>query len=139
MQELDGTFRIVKADSRRVALRGDALDAQVAGAPHFVKNHLRVGGFENFLYCLLGNPQYLVLLVVGADAGHLLRVTDITGSRCLFPSYPQLTKVNGTSIEVRNSSHPQLALFFPVGNAQAAADDCFVASYSQAAVFWAQL
>ena len=144
MGELDGAFGVVEADGDRIALHGEGFDAEVAGAPHLVEHHL--GVFAATLYssseegscCRLGYPQHLALLVVGEDAVHLLKVLHVAGP-CGFPAIdPELAEVNGAAVEVRDLSHQQLALAFPVGDGHAAADDGVVAFEGQPAVLGAE-
>ena len=56
-------------------MHAECLDAKVRGAPHLVQNHLEIfticrSTIYDFFYRFLGNPKYLVLLVVSQDAGH---------------------------------------------------------------------
>ena len=84
------------------------LDTEIAGAPHFVQHHLCVRCVHYFRYSSLGDPENVVLLVVGADAGHLFEgiipvgrtYGHITSTDSLLTIHPQLTEVDGASVEI---------------------------------------
>ena len=67
-----------------------------------MQHHLGVWCLKNLLYCLLGNPKHMVLLVVSANARHLFEIADVASPSGLLSIYPQLTEINGTSVEVRH-------------------------------------
>ena len=84
----------------------------------------------------------MVFLVVSADAGHLFeRVasagkTDghITGADSFATVNPQLAKVDGATIEVRNVGNNQCPLLLPIRNFQPTADNRIVTSNGEATI-----
>ena len=123
MLKLQSGLWLVETDSRRVALWGNALNAQVGGTPHFVQHHFGVWSLQYLLDGFPGNPQDMVLLIVGTDAVHLLEITDITRPDSFLPVHPQLTEVNRTPVEVGHIGHQQLTLTFPTGNLHTSTDN----------------
>ena len=134
MFKLQSVLWLMEANSRGIALWGNALDAQVGGAPHFVQHHFGVWSLQNFLHRFPGNPQHMVLLVVSTDAVHLLEITDIARPDGFLSVHPQLTEVNRTSVEVGHIGHQQLPLTFPTGNLHTATDNGILSLDGQSAV-----
>ena len=81
-----------------------------------------------------GNPERLALLVVGADAVHLLEVADIAGTDRLTTVHPQLTEVDGTTVEVGHVGYQQFPLSFPTRDGHTARDNGTFAADGQSAV-----
>ena len=105
MLKLEFRLWVVKADSSRVALERDTLDAQVGGTPHLVQYHFGIGCLHDFLHRLAWHPQNVVLLVVGADAVHLFKVAHVACSDCLLSVHPQLSEVHRVTVEVGHISY----------------------------------
>ena len=103
-----------------------------------MEHHLQIWRLHHLFYSLLGNPEHLVLLVVHADAGHLLKVADVASSDGFQLVYPQLSEVDGTSVEVGHVGHQQLTLPLPARDAHSTADDGMLALDGQSAVLRTQ-
>ena len=120
MLELHLRLGLMETDTCGIALNGDVLDTEVGHTPHLVEYQLRITAVGTELASLqqwgngfFGNPERLALLVVGADAIHLLEVADIAGTNRLTTVHPQLTEVDGTTVEVGHVGYQQFPLSFP--------------------------
>ena len=144
--ELNFRLWIVKTHGGRVTLNINAFDAEVAGAPHFVQYHLCVRCVQYFRDSSLGDPEDMILLVVGADAGHLFEgvfpvgIIDghTTGADGFTAVNPQLTEVDRTTVEIGNVGNHQFPQLLPTGNLQPTTDNRIVAGDGETAVFWTE-
>ena len=142
MFELNLRLGIMETHTSGITLNINALDAKIAGAPHFVQYHFCIRRVHYFRYSSLGDPEDMILLVVGADAGHLFegiipvgKTNGHTTSADGFAAVnPQLTEVDGATVEIGNVGNHQCPLFLPIRNFQPTTDNRVVAGNGEATI-----
>ena len=120
--KLNAALRVMETDSRRVACDVNGFYTQIGHTPHFVEHHFGVGRIRYLLHGLGRNPNHTLCLIYATNAIHLLKIGHIACTHCLPAANPQLSKVQGTTVERRYVGHPQAALFPPTGQGYPATD-----------------